>query len=876
MKSKILLMFICLMLLMQSIPAQVTYYPPAASWQQGYWDTTSGSSASKTDTNMYFDIEGGAGDGDELYYVSTLPIDLRNTSYLQVTWKGNFEAVDGACVFGIGTVQADRFFTANTTKTTTFTTTDTKLNVGAYYGDYYLKIGGYASSAGIADDINLWVYNITAFNESYSWPLNTSNIEENSATLNGYLVNDSNISCTCGFWLGNVTPVTEANLELNITCSSTYTAGAFSETTTLLNDSEYYYVKSWSYNGYNFNVSTNETYFLTMPTAPTGLTATCNGPQSMYLTWSNCTVPIGTNQSTLIHYSTSSVPASPTPSTWGTYGANESTNQFTTITGLAEETTYNFVAWTWINSSGSPEFWYYSSEYATTSRATEGGVYNISVRYENESIIGNLPVDLSVGDPHKLLIHYADGTDFVEFFNGNHISTVPGYFASNASGNFSVFLNGTVLYMEFRWNDSSTNAFRCNRIIIPSSDQRNITFYIRTDLPVYGETISKEIHQDSEAVANPANPLVITTTYDLDEVYAVYVYNVSYYGTWVTVPNNNYTVGVNQVTIDAYVLDANTTIGKVEYYTYKVAAGVETMEDSLVVYTYSFKDPSTIFVNSPVIDTYIDIYIYNSTGTRLTIDRQYWSANDEIYVYLVYGKKYFMGIGCTELEIDRIGIAPTGNEIKPEAILIPQVENISYAFFEVINIKMGWTAPPTGLWLYYQNTMFSTNSVTFKVFHLYNDTLVYSDSTTQNTKNFTYAAANQSYDYRLVLEVNSSTWSTNMTIDPVIYGGMTIVMDVTSLEDLLNKILGNTPFKNLDPSDARYGESVLWSYTLVGFIAVILLVSFGYVNAQLGMLAVGSWFSVAFAIIEGLPGIFLIGGVFLIAMAILFSMGNRR
>jgi len=153
---------ICLALISASlVGAYKSYYPPSSDWQQGYWDTTAGSSGSIYDSYIIFHIKGGGGDGDEIYYVTSNPIDIRNITEINITWSATFDIETGACVLGIGQVQADRMFTTNVSLTDSFDTNTTSLDVsGAVPGDYYLKVGGYVPAGG-TNNIDLLVFDVS-------------------------------------------------------------------------------------------------------------------------------------------------------------------------------------------------------------------------------------------------------------------------------------------------------------------------------------------------------------------------------------------------------------------------------------------------------------------------------------------------------------------------------------------------------------------------------------------------------------------------------------------------------------------------------------------------------------------------------------------
>jgi len=776
MKSKLILIILCVSLFLSSITTAYNYYPPAGNWQQG---DSNGTFSTTIGASLITLTVGSAGARN--YVVTTAPINLGNISYLEIDWSGSYDAATTATVrFGISPTQMDNSFTTSVSHTTTFTRQKEKLDVSNYFGNYYIKMGT-TITGGFVSTITMRQYSVELFGYPDSYPRNATDVTTSTATLRGYLVNDSNLSVECGFWVGNVS-VNASNFEQNVSGGS-FTAGTISTTISSLSAGTYYYVRSWTNTTYGFNVSANESYFLTYPNAPSSFTATCVGPQSIKLTWTNATCGNHTNQSVYIRYTTGS-PVTDRIS--GTFAANESNWSNVTISGLDEQTQYNFTAWTYANASGSPFFMKWSS-FTTCSSETEGGTYNIIVRYENESTSGNIPVDLSIWGKHRFNIHYANLTDYVEFDDGICTSSVDGFFGSNASGNFTFISNTTVEFIEFLWNFSNGSTYQCSRTLIPDTTQ-NLTFYIRTNMPVYG-----------------------------------------------------------------------------------VSSGF--LNDSLVTYTYSFNDPSKEFEGALELDSYVDIYTFNSTG-RLTIHKQYWDAQDKVYPMLVGCKKYFIGVGCSTRTVDRIAVAPTPcsstSDITPDPIRIPISDDISYAFFDVININQGWLGDETsGFYVYYYDTMFATNSVTIRIWDI-NGTMVYIYTAEANVWNFTYAQACKLYQYNYTLTVDHEVWDTNQTITGVLYPGMKAITDVASLNDFLNKTFGYTPFVN-----AETLQEVPWSWVLVFVIGFIIIVSFGQINAYLGTLGCGVWFAAAYGLVIGLPWLFLVGGIFLVTMSLIFAMGGK-
>jgi len=790
--GKTLKIFIIVIFITSFIPmsnAQTVYFPPSANWELGYNETSAGSTYSITNERMYYDIEGGGFDGDSVYYVSDNSVDLRNISYIEIEWKAQFGAVSGAAVLGINESKATAGFTANVTRTSTFSTTTNRLDVSDYYGDFYIKAGGYTKEALFSDDINIWIYNITMFGFPDCWQWNATSVSTTSATLVGRLENSTNRSCNCGFWIGNQT-TTEGNYEQNVTASGTYTEGQnFTKLVSSLSPGTYYYVRAWCDNGYNFNVSQNESYLLTLPQAPSNFQVSSIGASSLILTWTNASVSSNANHSVLVRYSTSGYPTSITS---GTFGANESNYANVTIGNLGEETTYYFSAWTWINGSGSPTLEAYSSSYATTTNSTEGGVYNISIKYENETDGNNYPVDLSqYWGPHKLIIHYENEVDYVTFYNYGLIeSSVVGDFSFNNSGNFTIEVNKSIRYMEFHWNDSGNRTYRCNRIIIPTSDSLNQTFYIRTNLPVYGEAVA--------------------------------------------LPNQ-----------------------------------------SLLTYTYSFLDETGQFTVEN--NAYATIFTYNSKGEYMQIHTEYFDASLQVHPWLVYQKKYFIGVYCDNINIERIGVCPTTDTLTVD-IRIPYQGNITYNFLDVINLQIGWY--DDGFYANYQDTTSTTNIVTFYVYYYSNDTYTgHSETQTVSNYNFTFTTAEGcnisiSYYFEIVADLEGvgegKLYNGTYTVQIPMISGYHMSISVSDLDALIEMMFGPSPLYNYDlPSQTP----IRWTYILLFGLAFIVLVTFGKLNAFLGMMSCGLTLAVGTVLISGISWLLAIA-VLLMILAIIGLIGG--
>jgi len=625
---------------------------------------------------------------------------------------------------------------------------------------------------------------------------NSTLVEETTVTLSSELLSDIGQETTCGFWIGNVS-VNSTNFEQNVTCLSGYFSGeTFARAITGLTSGEYYYVRSWINNSYGFWNSTNESYFLTKPQTITNFISNKTSSTSITLKWTNATIGAGTNHSVYIRYNDVS-PGGGIDRTWGSLGYN-GTGNWTEITGLSQDTEYYFVAWTLINASGSPLYWKFSDGYVSTYNSTTGGNYTVYVRFENESNGINHLVNLSKYGPHRIIIHYDDETDNIIFDEGKHTTDIQGNYSQNASGKFNFTTNKTVEFIEFHWNDTKNVSYRCNRIVVVTPTQRIITFYIRTNLPVYGE---------------------------------------------------------------------------------KTAL----MNESIVRYNYNFIDETGLF--TPENGAYAIVYCYNSTGEKQIIHSEYFDVSRQVHPWLIYDKKYYVGVKCTELTYERIGIAPAGDNTDPE-IIIPYTSNITYLFFELIDLSLGWDG--TGFYVYYTDTTASSKWTNFSVYGYYNETLIhYENISLTNTYNFTFTCnTSNSYYWKLITKLDSANDNYDGVYEtgliPMI-SGMDSITDITSIDDIFEIIFGLTPVFNVD-NPALYAP---WTYIIIFIVCFMWLASTAKMNAVIGSLGVGLILLAAGSLITGVqilydwaptdsvntPAILVIG-IFIVVMSIIAAHGG--
>jgi len=629
---------------------------------------------------------------------------------------------------------------------------------------------------------------------------NATNVQATTATLHGLFY--GNGSATTGFYYGIECDCNHTTFDFNVTYGAVENE-SFSKDISGLSPSNCYCFQAWAQSSGGFCIlnGTNLS-FLTRPSGPPGgLTVTDISVTNVSLSWTNTSDATASNvtQETIIRYSTTGYPLTPTSGTLGYNGTAENC----TISGLTMDSRYYFSAWTHITASCSgTTFHMNSSAYSTVSDYTTGGVYNMTVRYENLSYG---PVNLSEYGPHNIIIHYYGRELDVEYGGTTHITFDNGVVTNETmisfnttkmhNGSLSFSLNKTIHYIEFNWNDSTDNINRCNRIISPVTNQRNITFYIRDDLPVYGE-------------------------------------------------------------------------------------GTVYMNGSIIKYLYSFVDETGKFKypNNPR----ATIFTYNDKEEKQIIHSEYFDDTEAIHPWLVYEKKYYIGVDCDLLTYERIGTSPASENQNPE-VRIPYNYLFNYSFFDIIQLDVGWT--DTGFYVDYLDTTYSTTYVSIDVYGYYNHTLLYSANTTLSDYNFTYTC-NTSNDYIWIINTTindlENIYDGTYTSQEIpIFSGMEAITSADTIDDMLTIILGRTPLHDTNNPDIE----VPWTYIMIFALAFIVLTSLGKLNAFVGTMGVGLVLALSGGAITGLQSLFsnyawwqgptlIVIGVFTIVLGIIGLLGG--
>lgn len=188
----------------------------------------------------------------------------------------------------------------------------------------------------------------------YELPTSQSNpptgVEEQNATIWGYVIDDGGDNCTGGFYYSN-TDSTPDSGDTSVTVSGSQHNGSYFSKNIPVSGNllrgERYFVRAWLSNYVGVAEAENVVSFLTKPQTLTNFQATATSANSILLTWTNGDGGYGA----YIEY----LQTASEPPTWNIGDGNEigyKAGSLFNHTGRNSETTYWYKAWPYANDGG--------------------------------------------------------------------------------------------------------------------------------------------------------------------------------------------------------------------------------------------------------------------------------------------------------------------------------------------------------------------------------------------------------------------------------------------------------------------------------------------------------------------------------------------
>lgn len=391
--------------------------------------------------------------------------------------------------------------------------------------------------------------------------------------------------------------------------------------------------------------------------------------------------------------------------------------------------------------------------------------------------------------------------------------------------------------------------------ILPSDGNFTMTAYLPPRY-IIGDILDSSLRSFSNNVeiTNPAVDTTITTTYPIDDIVSVQIYNESLYGTyggWIEVSENYYSNTMTQVVVSNSIFDANTSMVKVNYY-YEYFP--YTSDSTLYVVTvvgeqYEYGTSPPIENAMVTVKTYI-----NCTGKYETMTNIYTDANGQCSMYLVPGRLY-------KVFINKSGYTATINDWVTDADLRTKTFRITQLTPSVTHYELfAQTITFTG-------TMYSNNSICI--------TYIDKNCTTINVQIYLYELYGGILKYlnstSVVGDCDFVWWNHSINISRThivkLYWNNTAIFDISDPYVITIYTINASFNTSLDKIDvdkvitdvigpAPNGLSS-WASIISIIIAFVFLVTLGPYNTALGIMGAG----VGLGLTQALFGMFFINSI---------------
>lgn len=721
----------------------------------------------------------------------------------------------------------------------------------------------------------------------------TTNIATTSSRLNGYMFTDD--TTNPGFWLHTDSSIGPSSFTQNISANSD--GQSFYKTVTSLSPGELYYAKAHQDGNYGFINATNNVSFLTLPTSPSSISSISNST-NITLHWTNGSYEVS-NYRTIVRYSKSSYPTTINDGS----GINTTSTSYT-FESLDLNQQYYFSLFSYTNAS---DHHTYSSR-STTTASTDGGTFNLTIRYENTS---HQPVNLSKGYFHKLIVHFTDATQYLYFDDSGEIDTTNSTLLlltnDTINGNIHFISNTTIKEIEFQWNNTkelemqTSNTQDIFTISGNPTDTQvveltyepfilsdvDIWFINQTDFGDYSYSISSsnwlydastnEITIDASAFSQDADIIRISYTFEPDTPYRC----------------NRKIIPENQQSGEIYIFTNKKVYGE-------TTSTTDSIQNTLNFYEYMFIDNTGDFIDVDA-NAYCSIFIRDADGNIRVIHSEYLREGGMLIAkpQLLYNKQYYLR-AFTDTKVVDLGTSPTGRGYDKQ-IYIYSSEDVSggtstkYTYYDIITE----TSERTDSYIKYNYADDTTGATNFTIYQIYyssNNTLVHTQQfIEQNVHEYTFLDTDgysPTEDYYLVVTTNISL--DLLSDDNLEYNGTYYTIkhfyatrnytktNASWIDTLFTNLFGKSPLYRTD--DGHTDDYVPWSYLIMFILAFFTMVTFSRVNGFVGMIATGFVVFIISSLIVGfgqLYGSFSYSGVvtaiiggFLVAVGIVGVIGG--
>jgi len=565
-----------------------------------------------------------------------------------------------------------------------------------------------------------------------------------------------------------------------------------------------YYYRAWSWNGKSFGTGSSSDNNITRPMNPQDFVGDIDSG-NLIMTW----VKGEGAARTIIRNNTGSYPTLDT----GSLRYND-TGVTNTSTGVGSIDFYR--GWSYVEIDDIPV-------YSLGVNLVWGGL-EINVYKEDEPWIG-------IGN-YDIFITNNDGSETYDNTEQDNpfridVSDVP-----NGEG-IIVQVSKIGFKTRIQTVDLFENSYYTLNFYLPPSDEGSPDS--EKDEDWYNPPVEDEVNLQiiTEAVVDFSTDETLTTKCPIASISVVYVFNESIYGGWREIGNDNYSYSGYTVTVDKEVLDANSTVIKVEYYcdysvgysehyiiTVKNNLGDngQPIEDAYVVIKRFINDTANISgydTWDTVLSDYTDssgqveadlipdtVYLVNITKTGYTDMETFWSPPEIFYVEDAY-KTFVLNFVSTDIDF--------------------------ISFGECIRVNASWVNNSGYLHVFYTDICEGTINVSLSLYESYNYSISFMNSSNYSSVNvFDYiiSGLNSSMSHKLIFFVNHSGFGFGS--GSIFINSYSSIVDESVLEKRFTDVLG----------DWELG----WVKVLLIFLpCMFLLIVFGSGHVGLGVMSSGMY-----------------------------------
>lgn len=505
------------------------------------------------------------------------------------------------------------------------------------------------------------------------------------------------------------------------------TGDEFNATLTGLTSSTTYHYRSVANNSDGESYGADMTFHTMPPDPVTNETWVFDSnTQTLTLNWT-----LGNYSNyTLIRKSADSYPSSVTD---GTLVYNN-TNNGTTDTDLDQAYLYTLWAYnsTW-NSYSSPVFLNWSASW---------------LNCYNENNNSNISCwDIEISNATGSTVYYETCVNNSHIIN---ISDLP-------TGNNVIFTFSAENYETRSYVMNVNDVINLNAYLPPSQDQN--------------------IHYTSESISDPSSDAYVLLNCDPGTIVQVEGYNESLYGHWYTIPDDQWSITDNNVTVNQSVLDDNTSVVRVTYY-----CDIDVL-DYIIHVINNMNNPlneAKIQVKRLIDDTYENVLSVLTDG------------NGDAACYLIPDQHYKIIISKDGYDDGVADWIPSVNiRTKTYILDYESTVNETYDFYDFIDFNATMYENKTIKVIFVDHNE-NTTSAIFETYEIYNDssTLNSTNNTNENTFTFWVTGVNTSRVHEIQLTLTHAVLGT--VVESVFVNPLhTSLHDINNIELIFSNILGN-------------------------------------------------------------------------------------